>query len=56
MVGIFSALAKELECDFASLFGTIPAPSLTKDGVNPDGAGNAAIAQILSQKIAAIAP
>lgn len=44
----FSALAKELRCDFASLFGTIPDDSLTKDGVHPDAEGNAAIARTIT--------
>lgn len=40
----FAALAKETSCDFLSLFGVVPDGSLTKDGVHPDAAGNAAIA------------
>ncbi len=52
----FAAMAKELGCDYASLFGTIPEPSLTKDGVHPDAAGNAAIAHTLLPKLLPTVP
>jgi|GEM_PF-843478 len=48
----FAALARELGCDFVSLFGAVPDASLTKDGVHPDAAGNAAIARVLGERIA----
>ena len=47
----FEALAKELHCDFTSLYGVVPEASLTKDGVHPDVAGNEAIAQALLPKL-----
>ena len=52
----FSTLAKELGCDYASLFGTIPETALTKDGVHPDAAGNAAIAHTLLPKLVPMVP
>ena len=52
----FAALAKELGCDFVSLFGSVPESSLTKDGVHPDAAGNAAIARTLSARLAPVDP
>ena len=47
----FAALAKELGCDYITLFGVVPDASLTKDGVHPDAAGNVAIAKVLGGKI-----
>ncbi|MEI9893013.1 MAG: SGNH/GDSL hydrolase family protein [Chthoniobacter sp.] len=47
----FEALAKELHGDFTSLYGVVPAESLTKDGVHPDIAGNEAIARALLPKL-----
>lgn len=47
----FEALAKELHCDFTSLYGVIPDTSLGKDGVHPDVAGNDAIAHALLPKL-----
>lgn len=44
----FEKLAKELRCDYLSLYGIIPAASLTADGVHPDVAGNEAIAKAVS--------
>ncbi len=41
----YEKLAQEMGCQFVNLFGTIPAESLTKDGVHPDVKGNEAIAQ-----------
>ena len=43
----FARLAKELGCEFVSLFGTVPEASMTKDGVHPDADGNAAIARAM---------
>ena len=43
----FAKLAKELGCDFTSLFGVVPDSSHTKDGVHPDATGNEAIARAL---------
>ena len=47
----FAKLAKETNCDFVSLFGVVPNASLTKDGVHPDAAGNAAIADVMRKKL-----
>ncbi len=41
----FAKLAKDADAEFVSLFGVVPEQSLTRDGVHPDVAGNAAIAQ-----------
>ena len=41
----FASLAKAKNCDFLSLFGTLPDSTLLKDGVHPDAAGNAALAR-----------
>ncbi len=43
----FEALAKDLNVRFTSLYGVVPKASLGKDGVHPDGAGNAPIAKAL---------
>jgi acyl-CoA thioesterase-1 len=43
----FEALAKEQHARFVSLYGVVPETSLGKDGVHPDGAGNAPIANAL---------
>lgn len=47
----FAKLAQETHCDFVSLFGAVPESNLSKDGVHPDAAGNAAIAAVLKKKI-----
>lgn len=47
----FAALAKELGCDFVSLFGVVPETSMMKDGVHPDPAGNVAIARAILPKL-----
>ena len=47
----FATLAKETNCDFVSLFGVVPESDLTRDGVHPDSAGNAAIATVMKKKI-----
>jgi acyl-CoA thioesterase-1 len=47
----FEMLAKELHCEFTSLYGVIPDTSLGKDGVHPDVAGNEAIAHALLPKL-----
>jgi len=47
----FETLAKELRCDFTSLYGVVPEASLTKDGVHPDAAGNEAIAHALLPRL-----
>lgn len=44
----FEKLAREMNCNFVSLFGVVPTESLTKDGVHPDVDGNAAIAKSLA--------
>ena len=43
----FAKLALETQSQFTSLFGVVPASSLGKDGVHPDGAGNESIAKAL---------
>lgn len=48
----FEALAKEKQCDFVSLFGTVPEETMLKDGVHPDAAGHSAIAKVLKGKMA----
>ncbi len=48
----FARLAHEINCDFISLFEVVPESSLTKDGVHPDTAGNAAMARALLPKLA----
>ena len=47
----FEALARELHCDFTSLYGVIPEASLAKDGVHPDVAGNEAIARAVLPRL-----
>jgi acyl-CoA thioesterase-1 len=47
----FEKLAGEEHCAFTSLYGVVPAESLTTDGVHPDAAGNAAIAHALLPKL-----
>lgn len=47
----FENLAQEEQCDFITLFGVIPDTSLLKDGVHPDPAGNAPIAQTILPKL-----
>jgi len=49
----FAALARETRSEFTSLFGVVPEEALRKDGVHPDGAGNAAIAKVLGAKLQA---
>lgn len=49
----FAILAKETHCEYSSLFGAVPAGSLLKDGVHPDAAGNAALAEFLGPKLQA---
>ena len=44
----FAALARELGCEFVSLYGSVPEASMTKDGVHPDGSGNVTIAAALT--------
>lgn len=41
----FENLARDKQCRFLSLFGTVPEESMTKDGVHPDPAGHAAMAK-----------
>ncbi len=43
----FEKLAGEMKVRFASLYGVVPEASLSKDGVHPDGEGNAPIAKAL---------
>ena len=47
----FAKLAVEIGCDYVSLFGAVPETSMTKDGVHPDAAGNAAMARVLLPKL-----
>ncbi|MEI7728285.1 MAG: SGNH/GDSL hydrolase family protein [Verrucomicrobiota bacterium] len=50
----FARLAKDQRCEYGTLFGVVPESSMTKDGVHPDSAGNAAIASAMLPKIRAI--
>ncbi|WP_395745790.1 SGNH/GDSL hydrolase family protein [Prosthecobacter sp.] len=50
----FKNLATETRCQFVTLFGIVPAPSLLKDGVHPDASGNTAIAKVLAPKLKAL--
>jgi acyl-CoA thioesterase-1 len=50
----YEALAASQRCRFISLFGVVPAASLAKDGVHPDGTGNAAMARVLGPAIRAL--
>jgi acyl-CoA thioesterase-1 len=50
----FAALAQEMDCEFVSLYGVVPADSLAKDGVHPDIAGNEAIARVMLAKLLAM--
>lgn len=47
----YETLARELHCEFLSLYGTVPPASLTKDGVHPDAAGNEAIANAILPRL-----
>ena len=47
----FAVLARELSCDYISLFGSVPDTSLTADGVHPNVVGNAAIAAVMFSKL-----
>jgi acyl-CoA thioesterase I len=47
----FAKLATETQSDFISLFGVVPAGALLKDGVHPDAAGNAAIANVMGERM-----
>src|SRR5262249_41844329 len=47
----YEKLAAETNCDFVSLYGVVPEGSMTKDGVHPDVAGNAAIATVMEKKL-----
>jgi len=50
----FAILAAQTGCDFVSLYGVVPATSLSKDGVHPDVAGNEAIAQVMLPKLLSV--
>ncbi len=50
----FEKLAAETKSEFVSLFGIVPDSSLLKDGVHPDGAGNAPIAQVIAPRLKAL--
>jgi acyl-CoA thioesterase-1 len=41
------AKLRDIGCEFVSTFGVVPEASMTKDGVHPDAAGNAAMAKAL---------
>lgn len=47
----FSSLAKDLRCEFVSLYGVVPESSLMKDGVHPDADGNTAIAKAMEWRL-----
>ena len=44
-------LAQELNCEFVNWYGVVPDACLTRDGVHPDSAGNAAIARVMQPKL-----
>jgi acyl-CoA thioesterase-1 len=50
----FKQLAAETNCQFVTLFGTVPADALLKDGVHPDASGNTAIAKVLGPRLKAL--
>lgn len=50
----FEKLASETSCRFISLYDVVPDSALLKDGVHPDGIGNAAIAKALQGEISAL--
>ena len=52
----FQALASRTGCEFVSLYGVVPESTLTRDGVHPDGDGNAPIARTLLGKLLQMAP
>ncbi|MDB6140120.1 MAG: hydrolase [Verrucomicrobiaceae bacterium] len=43
----FQRLAADTDARFVNLYGVVPETSLSHDGVHPDGAGNAPLAQVL---------
>jgi len=48
----FARLAGEMtSCEFIPLYGTVPETSLETDGVHPDSAGNAAIAEVMRRAL-----
>ncbi|RBP43700.1 acyl-CoA thioesterase-1 [Roseimicrobium gellanilyticum] len=47
----FEKQAKEMNAEFVTLYGVVPANALTKDGVHPDVSGNAAIAEVMLAKL-----
>lgn len=47
----FEKLAREQQCAFVSLNGVVPAASLARDGVHPDGEGNEAIAKVMLPRV-----
>jgi len=50
----FEALAKEIKCDFLSLYDIVPASSLTNDGIHPDAAGNALMAKAIQPRLVTV--
>lgn len=47
----FEKLAGETKSGYLSLFGVVPDAALLKDGVHPDGAGNAAMAKVMGPRL-----
>jgi acyl-CoA thioesterase I len=47
----FAKLAAEMQCDYVSLFGTVPEETMLKDGVHPDPAGHAAMARVILPRL-----
>lgn len=47
----FAHLAKDMQSQYLSLFGSVPDGCLLKDGVHPDAEGNAALAKMLGPKL-----
>ena len=51
----FQALAANLGCEFLTLYGVVPDPSLASDGMHPDATGNERIARAVLPRLLAIA-
>jgi len=56
MEAAYKVLAAEMACHYVSTYNSIPSASLTADGVHPDPAGHAAIAEIMLPALLRIFP
>jgi len=43
----YEKLAREIQGDFVSVYGVVPATSLAMDGIHPDAAGNEVMAKVI---------